>query len=247
MKKLTAVLATAIALVGISASTFASPIDLGTLAMSPYEYDSTAGTSTAVTKISFDYSYGNASLPIGQAAFRIRRLNTDGTDSWLASINIYSSSFNVDTDFGPYSTNLSLYGSNHFEFILNRTTGLWNLLLNDALINFYSTSETSPQPDSATITPPGTLLTNKYFSDESPEAKANASALYPGKSIGDGVGGTGAYRLEFTKLLDADGAAAQNAFVDNIGVDPVPEPSSLLLLVFGFFSLTGIAGGKRKS
>jgi len=40
-------------LVGTNA--FADVINLGTFTPSPYEYDSTAGTSTDVTRISFNY------------------------------------------------------------------------------------------------------------------------------------------------------------------------------------------------
>lgn len=217
----------------------ASPIDLGSLSSSPYEYDSRVGMSSDVTTISFDYSYGDFTLPVGQAAFRIRRLNDDNTDSWLASINIYDTTFNVDTDFGPYSANMSLAGTNHFEFTLNRMNGLWDLTVNDSPLTFYSLASTNAvQPDGFPVSGAGVQITNKYFSDESDVAVQNAIDLgmtaYTGS---DGLGGTGAYRLEFTGLSGATGA-----FVDNINV--VPVPGAVVLGLLGL-SAAGVRLRKR--
>lgn len=69
-------------------------------------YDSRAGMGSDIVNILFDYNNGeNPTLTsnlVGTPEFRIRRLNDDGSDSWLGSFNIHSTSFNLDTDLGPY-------------------------------------------------------------------------------------------------------------------------------------------------
>ena len=227
-------------------------VDLsGYMPNTPYEYDSTAGTSAAVTKISFDYSYGDI-LPssVGKPGFRIRRLNPDLTDSWLGSFNMHTNSFNLDTDFGPYSNSDSslVAGTHHYEFTLNRTNGLWDLAIDGTPIEFSSLASTNYiQPDgfvigesSPGVTNIGVVIANKYFSDESSEAVQNAIDLgmtaYTG---GAGLGGTGAYRLEFTGLPGATGA-----FVDNIQFTPIPAPGAILLGGIGV-SLVGWLRRKR--
>jgi len=221
MKKLVYICAVVVVLA--STSVFGS-VDLGTLTSSPYEFDSRAGTSADVTKISFDYSYGNYTLPVGQAAFRIRRLNDDNSDSWLGSFNIFNGSYNLDTDYGPYSTTGNLTGSHHYEFTLNRSNGLWDLAIDNVTIAFSAlVSTNNPQPDGVTVLIDG-VIANKYFSDESAEAHQNAIDLGWTDNAGDGVGGTGAYRLEFTGLTGATGA-----YVDNISIVAVPVPGAILL------------------
>jgi hypothetical protein len=246
MKRFTTICVVSV-LLAVSAGVSADPVDLGTLSSSPYMYDSRVGMTSDVTKISFDYSYGDFTLPVGQAAFRIRRLNDDDTDSWLGSFNIYDKSFNLDTDYGPYSksgTSGILAGTNHFEFTLNRTNGLWDLELNHSgtLVDFVALAGTNAtQPDGYVVTV-GSVVTNKFFSDESMQSALNAVALGwatwndPPTSLSgnaaDGVGGTGAYRLEFTGLPGATGA-----FVENISV--VPVPAAVLLGMLGL-SVAGV-------
>ena len=202
-----------LALLTIATNAFAS-IDLGTLTTSPYKYNATE--SYGVAAISFDYSYGNTTLPIGQAAFRIRRLNSDGTDNWFGSFNIYATSFNLDTDYGPYEASMSLSGTHHFEFTMNSYNGQWGLKLDGSDVVFHAlASTTSPQPD-GTVVAAGDTLANQYFSDESMQSALNAVALgwatWNSTGTGlegnakDGVGGTGLYQLQFTGLAGATGA-----------------------------------------
>jgi len=191
----------------------------------PYNYDIRAGIGDITTN-SFDYSYGDAPLgDMGPGDFRIHRLNADGTDSWAMSCRIGLESWNVDTDFGPYEVASFelLVGVHHYEFTLNRSNGEWDLVLDGNPVNFIAHAHiTGRQADGIAI-PPGDPTPNPYFSDESPEAYANAKALgwwvdpYTKESIyysatRDGVGGTGAYRLVFKQ---APGGSVGNIVVTN--------------------------------
>ena len=218
----------------LSIGASAEAVDLST---SGYNYDIAAGAGD-ITVIAFDYTYGDeANLPFGHAAFRIQRLNDNGTGSWLGSFNIYSTSFNLDTDYGPYSTSGSLSGIRHYEFTLNRSNGLWDLAVDGNPVTFLAiSSTTTPQPD-GTVVASGDVVAAKYFSDESLQSGQNAidlgwATLVGGSLVGnaaDGVGGTGAYRLNFEDAL--------NGSVDNIQVTNVPEPASMALLGAGALAL----------
>lgn len=194
-------------------------------------YEDIVGGEGDITKIAFTYSYGDQALPFGHAAFRIQ--NYGG--GWLSSFNIYANSFNLDTDYGPYSAAGSLAGENHFEFTLNKATGLWNLALNGTNVDFYAlSSTTTPQPD-GTVVANGDFVADKYFSDESLQSGLNAIALgwatLNGEGTGligdasNGVGGEGNYRLWFS--------TAANGYVDNIQVSNIPEPATMMLLGLG--------------
>ena len=205
--------------------------------MGPYTYDIAAGTYD-ITTISFDYSYGNQGRSATDypteinPAFKIRRLNGDGTDSYLGSFDIYATSFTLNSDYGPYrKEDMSLghvadpHEVYHYEFTLNRSNGLWDLAIDGVLVDFVAvaaTNSTQPNGDSLTV---GSVVTNKFFSDESAQAHANAAALGWTANAGDGVGGTGAYRLWFQD--------AYEGYVDNIEVTNVPEPVTLAGLVLG--------------
>ncbi|MEN6306265.1 MAG: hypothetical protein ABFD91_00795 [Anaerohalosphaeraceae bacterium] len=215
--------------------------DVTPLSNSNYSYDIAAGASDIV-KISFDYTYGNEVLPMGHAAFRIRRLNDNGTDGFLGSFNIYATSFNLDTDYGPYSKDMGLGGVNHYEFTLNRSNGLWDLAVNGTPIDFVALSSTNAiQPDGYAVTP-DSVVANKYFSDESLQSGLNAIDLGWANLVGselvgnanNGVGGTGAYRLWF--------AQSENGSVANISVTPVPAPGAILLGAMGM----GLVGWLRR-
>jgi len=238
-----------VALVGIlmcGISAFAG-IDLST---SSHSFDIAAGAYDT-TVISFYYNYG--STAVHTPAFRIRRLNDDGTDSWLGSFNIHTSSFNLDTSYGPYSCpNVSLLdGTAYYEFTLNRSNGLWDLAVNGTAVDFYpiltgDQVTNNPQPDGSGVAE-GVVIPNKYFSDQSLASGQNAVALgwatwndpptsLSGNAVA-GVGGTGAYRILF---LPAAGGS-----VDNFAAANVPEPATLL--IWTFLGLLGaVAYGRRK-
>lgn len=240
------------------ASAFASSIDLGSLTSSPYSYNLPAPNGD-VTTISFDYSYGDFTLPVGEAAFRIESFN-GGSPGWMMSINIGANGFNVDTDYGPYysagsgfdttGATWNLAGINHFEFDLDRTNGLWDLAVNGVNVDFYGKMvpnyQTNPiQPDGYTVLA-DTIIANKFFSDESSIAAQNAVDLgyttyttHPVSGINYGVGGTGFYQLQFTGLPGADGA-----FVDNI--QPTPEPATMLLFGLGLLGFARVSRKKRQ-
>jgi hypothetical protein len=201
-------------------------IDLST---SSHSFDIAAGAKD-ITVISFDFNYGTSASRT--PAFRIRKLNDDGTDDWIGVFNIDSGSFNVDTDYGPYSAVNSglLSGTKHYEFSLNRSNGLWGLAIGGTNVDFYPTTSTnSPQPDGIGVTI-GSVINNKYFSDESLNSGQNAIGLGWASLVGgslegnaaDGVGGTGAYRFVFL--------AGAGASVDNFTSANVPEPATFVLL-----------------
>jgi hypothetical protein len=222
-------------LLTFGANAFSAPVDLGNLASSPYIYND--AQSYGIAKISFDYSYGDYDLPVGQASFRIRR----GDGAWLGSFNVYDTSFNMDTDYGPYEANISLAGPHHhFEFILNSHNGLWSLNLDGSDVVFHSTGSTNnPQPDGTSIVV-GDDLSAQYFSDESAQAVQNAIDLGWTANTGtEGIGGNGTYQLQFVGLDGATGA-----FVDNISISEVPEPTTLL--VWSMLGLVGLAAGWRR-
>ncbi|MFA5291553.1 MAG: PEP-CTERM sorting domain-containing protein [Phycisphaerae bacterium] len=172
-----------------------------------------------ITIISFDYSCGDdATYAPEHAAFRIRALGgatpeADGAN-WLSSFNIHPGSYNLDTDYGPsVSSDPLASGVNHYEFTLNRSTGEWDLALNGI---------------------PGVLVQSipelggvNYFSDESPEAYANAIGTPFEPYVG--IGGTGGYRILFEE--------ASGGSVDNIQITNIPEPTTITLLLFGASSL----------
>jgi hypothetical protein len=246
MKKFSTICVMVLMIMVVSGSVSTATIDLSTTG---YDYDIAAGAGD-ITKISFDYNYGaTQSTP----AFRIRRLNDDNTDSWIGSFNIYASSFNLDTDYGPYAKEgMSLAGLKHYEFTLNRSNGLWDLAIDGTIIGFVpiltgGSITGNPQPNGDTVTA-GTVMPNKFFSDESMQSAQNAVALgwatlngegteedpyYLTGNAADGVGGTGAYRIKF---LTASGSS-----VDNIAVSIVPEPVTIAL-----FGLGGLALLRRK-
>ena len=218
-------------LLAISTGALAAAIDLTDLSESGvysdkylrdvYQVDRPAETGDGdITVISFDYSCGDdATYAPDHAAFRIRALGgaspeADGAN-WLSSFNIHPGSYNLDTDYGPsVSSGPLASGVNHYEFTLNRSTGEWDLSLNGT---------------------PGVLVQSvpelggvNYFSDESPEAIANAIGT-PFEPFGVGIGGTGGYRILFEE--------ASGGWVDNIQITNIPEPATMSLLGLGALTL----------
>lgn len=205
-----------------------------------YDYDIAAGTYD-VTVISFDFDFGALYSP--SAAFRIRR----GDGGWLGSFNIHSTSFNLDTDYGPYTANGDLSGSNHYDFTLNSSNGLWDLAVNGVAIDFYpilsgGSVTANPQPNGDSVST-GSIVPNKFFSDESPESGQNAVdlgwATWTGGNpplagnAADGVGGNGTYKLVFV--------AAAGGSVNNITVTNTPEPGTMI--VWGLLGMVAAGYG----
>jgi hypothetical protein len=145
----------------------------------------------------------------------------------------------IDTDYGPYTAPVAVgSGSNHYDFMLNSYTGLWTLAIGGTPIDFYATAETeTPQPD-GTIVTVGSVVANKYYSDESQQSYINAInlgwATLNGSSLEgnaeDGVGGAKQFKLRFfvEDSVDGDGDSYGNITVSN-----VPEPATMCLLVLG--------------
>jgi hypothetical protein len=263
MKKLITICAVS-ALLAVSATAFATyygptgainlslPSSEYPEGMGPYTYDIAAGTYD-ITTISFDYSYGNqgrspTDYPTEiNPAFKIRRLNDDNTDSYLGSFDIYANSFTLNSDYGPYrKEGMSLGDVNdphevyHYEFTLNRSNGLWDLAINGTTIDFVAVAgnTNNPQPNGDPVIG-GSVVTNKFFSDESMQSGLNAIGLgwatlapegdHLHGNAASGVGGTGAYRLWFQD--------AYEGYVDNIQVTNIPEPATICLLGLGALSL----------
>ena len=201
---------------------FADTIDLS---LGGYNHDIPAGTSDVII-VSFDYNTGGNDTTVN-----FRRLKDDGGDGWMMPVDVTSSYIEVDTDYGPYRCDIALSGINSYVFSLNSYNGLWTLAVNGSALDFVATSSTTtPQPDGTAVTI-GAVITDKYFSDETPEAMQNAVDLGWTANAGDGVGSAGAYRIKFEQ--------ASNSSVSNITV--VPEPATLALL-----SLGGLALIRRK-
>jgi hypothetical protein len=193
-----------------------------------------------VTRIAFDYTFSNVNAD-DSYEFAIKGYY-GGSGHYTMEMNFTNSDFLVDTDYGPYSVNnvAAFSGKHHYEFMLNSSNGLWSMSLDGVEQTFGATPDTTvPQPDGTTFTGG-----NKYFSDESSTAVANAASLGWTYNTSDengplGVGGVGDWKLVF--------AQAEGNEVSNITMGNVPEPTTIII-----WSLLGglgmvFAWRKRKS
>ncbi|MCK4886127.1 MAG: hypothetical protein KAS96_02000, partial [Planctomycetes bacterium] len=195
---------------------FADTIDLSSVG---YDHNIVAGPGDVIV-IAFDYDTGGNDTTIN-----FRRLNDDGGDSWMMPVDFTGTYIEVDSDYGPYRYNVSLSGVNSYVFMLDRSNGLWKMSLNGSPVDFVATSSTTnPQPDGTTVTD-GVVVADKYFSDESAEAVQNAADLGWTANAGDGVGGTGAYKVKFPQ--------ASGSYIENLTVTPMPG----MMMYYGFESV----------
>ncbi|MCX7424311.1 MAG: hypothetical protein NTW96_01530 [Planctomycetia bacterium] len=247
-----AVLALAMMLL-TSTTALATIIDLTTLTNDPItgrqEYTQVFEGRTSPydwTRIAFDYDFQNVGnhVPDPTAGeIQIKRYDyVDATAHWMMEMRFDSTgtTFTVDTDYGPYiytaATTGGLKGPHSYEFMLNRSNGLWTMAIGGSELMFQATSTTTdPQPDGTAVVV-GADVASKYFSDESETSGLNALALgwatWNGSSLegnaSDGVGGVGDWKLYF--------AEAEGNSVDGITMGNVPEPASLIV-----WSLLGLA------
>jgi hypothetical protein len=171
------------------------------------------------------------------------------------NFDIVDSLFVVDTDYGPYATSLTGFeGLHHYEFMLNRSNGLWTMALDYGVERTFKSASISvnvldgdpragtvtPQPD-GTVVAVGDTIANKYFSDESVTSAGNAVGLgwagWAGPPLSGnafaGVGGVGDWKLYF--------AEATGNSVDNITMGNVPEPGTII--VWSLLGLTAAGFG----
>lgn len=261
MKKLMTICAVVTMLLAVSTGAFATPVDLSNLPGNPIreEYTQVFEGQTSPydwTRIAFDYDFhsvGNHVPYTTAGEIQIKRYQTAAYSSWMMQMNFdtVDSLFVVDTDYGVYAAPLAGFGGeHHYEFMLNRSNGLWTMALDGVEQTFKAASisagvldgvthgTATPQPDGTAVAV-GDTVANKYFSDESYTSIANAVGL-GWATVGDppdhlhgnasgGVGGVGDWKLYF--------AEATGNSVDNITMSNVPEPLTMAGLALGIGSL----------
>lgn len=211
------------------------------------------------TRIAFDYNFQNVGnhVPDPTASeIQIKSYYNAGDGlcgHWMMEMRFDAAgtTLTVDTDYGPYvftaGTAGGLKGVHSYEFMLNRSNGLWTMALGGVEQAFLAASTiTSPQPDGTAVTS-GNLVANKYFSDESLQSAQNAVALgwatvgnppnHLDGDASDGVGGIGDWKLYF--------AEATGNSVDNISMAAVPEPLTMLAVLGGVAGLGGYIRKRR--
>jgi hypothetical protein len=258
VKKLVTICAVVTMLLAVSSGASATLVDLSTLPNDPIngrqEYTQVFVGSTSPydwTRIAFDYNFQNVGnhVPSPTASeIQIKGYIDTGDGGgvyghWMMEMRFDSTgtTFTVDTDYGPYiytaATTGGLIGSHSYEFMLNRSNGLWTMALGGVGQTFLATSATeNPQPDGTAVTS-GSAVANKYFSDESVTSGQNAIGLgwatWNGSNLvgnaSEGVGGFGDWKLYF--------AEATGNSVDNITMAAVPEPVTMAGMLLGLGAL----------
>ena len=267
MKKLITICSIMLILFAVNATASAAT-DLSTLPNDPItgrpEYSQVFEGSTSPydwTRIAFDYNFqnvGNHVPDITASEIQIKGYYDAGSGlygHWMMEMRFDSTgtTLTVDTDYGPYiytaATTGGLKGLLSYEFMLNRSNGLWTMALGGVEQTFLAASSiTSPQPD-GTVVAGGDTVANKYFSDESLQSGLNAMALGWATRTGtelvgnasDGVGGVGDWKLYFA---EATGNSVDGITMANV---PVPEPITMIAVSMGIAGLGGYIRRRSKS
>ena len=210
----------------LTSATASAAIDLSNLSDDPItgrqEYTQVFEGRTSPydwTRIAFDYDFQNVGdhvpdLTAGE--IQIKRYDyADATAHWMMEMRFDSTgtTFTVDTDYGPYiytaATTGGLKGLHSYEFMLNRSNGLWTMAIGGSELTFQATASTNTTQPDGTAVVVGADVASKYVSDESYTSYENAVRLgwatvgtppdHLDGDASDGVGGVGDWKLYFAE------------------------------------------------